>query len=625
MAALALGYLLLYGCAFYSAAPPDQGGLAASLWRPPAGLTVFGILAFGWLGVALGASGSALTLLLAAVGRESSLSVSEFSIGILLHTMPYALAVLPLRRFVGHSGFLIQPAQAGWFLITATLGAVLATGGDLIRLGWLSQIDSSQLGPLALVWLLGAFIGIVTTTPLLLVLALPGLDHYLRHGDWRWSQGRAATDPMRMSRWMLGEGLVLALALPGVFGLPWSLGLSQGFSFAALFLLPPLVWVTLRGGLRGAVLGTAVLNSGLALLVARFGHSDHALAYQLVMIAIALTGLFLGSVVEARNQAQAALQTYVGRLEQEVATKTRDLQSANQELALKESYLRTLVSAAPVGIAQFDAQGHCSYLNSVGCVLTACSEETARGRPFLDFIHPDDREYVEFVWQLHCADQSASWLDFRLQDSNFWVSAQWIHLPETTGQPLSGSIVIFSDMTEKRRRDHQTWTLAHYDALTSLPNRNLFWERLDQALRRAKRDFQNTALLWIDLDGFKAVNDRLGHAAGDELLQQVAVRLNSRMRDSDTVARMGGDEFTVILPDIAHIATAEQVAADLVARLVEPFWLQSGTGHISASIGVALFPQHAEDAKTLVRCADMAMYVAKNAGKNRVQIWQPHF
>jgi diguanylate cyclase (GGDEF)-like protein/PAS domain S-box-containing protein len=317
------------------------------------------------------------------------------------------------------------------------------------------------------------------------------------------------------------------------------------------------------------------------------------------------------------------LQAHAGQLEQEVTTKTQALRATNQELALKESYLRALVGAAPVGIAQFDAQGQCCYLNAVGCTLTACTEETARGRHFLAFVHPDDRDYVEFMWQTNIAERKINWLEFRLQDSDIWVSAHWINLMEPAGPPLSGSIVILTDITEQRSKDEQIWTQANYDALTELPNRNLFWERLDQSLRRAKRGDQQVGLLWIDLDGFKAINDQLGHAAGDELLQQVASRLNSRTLDSDTVARMGGDEFTVILPDIADQDAAAQVAEDLTARLAEPFPLASGTGLISASIGVALYPPHAESAEMLFKYADMAMYVAKNAGKNQVFVWQP--
>lgn len=616
---LSIGYLLLYFGTFKLAALLDTGTMIASLWYPPAGLTVFGMLAFGWIGVVLDAVGSFLTLLVLATQQGASLSadrmLSEF-IYALFHAASYAAAVLPLRRWIAAAGYsLAQPMHTGGFLITVLLGDMLATGTSLIWFYSTRSSDFSQLQSIALTWLIGDFIGIITVTPLLLVLLLPRIKDYLQSGRWR------RLPPLTIKNPILADTLLLALALLLIFGIPWIGGLNRHFPFAALLLLMPLTWMALRHGLRGAVLGTMVLSGGLALLVALIGDSSHALEYQLVMMALALTGLFLGGAVETRNQAQAALQMYATRLEQQVAARTEELQRAYQTLALKERHLYTLIDAAPVGIAELDAYGYCRYLNPVGCVLTACESKAAQGRHLFEFVHPDDRDYLEFIWQLNITHEGVNWLEFRLKNTGFWISAHWINLLKT-GQPFKGSIIIFVDNTERRRKDEQLWTQAHYDALTGLPNRNLFWERLTQNLHRAKRNSQEIAALWIDLDGFKAINDTHGHDAGDELLQQVARRLNSRMRDSDTVARMGGDEFAVILPDLAVIHAAGQVAADLAALLAEPFTLKCGVSHISASIGVALYPLHTEDAETLVKYADIAMYAAKNAGKNQVAVWQ---
>lgn len=622
--AFATGYLLVYVGAFHFASLLDQGGLIASLWYPPAGLTVFGMLAFGWAGVALDAAGSAVAVLYAAAWQGAPLSGSELLSRMVLHAASYAAVILPLRRFIGPSVFLVQPVQAGWFLAAAALGTALATSVGLIRLGWLGQIDAGHFWLIASTWVVGDFIGIVALAPMLLTVLLPWLRRYLRDDD---GPDLAPRPPVEKSDARVRQILVSVTAMSVILlalGNP-PLGLEMlARPLVMLLLLLPLAWISVGGGIRQASLAILVLSAGLVLTLAlKSEQRPFAAEYQLVMIAIAVMGLLLGSTVEARNQARMALQTHAERLEQTVAAKTQDLRSANQELAIKESFLRTLVSAAPVGIAQFDARGQCCYLNAVGRALMGCGEEAAQGRHFLDFIHPDDRDYAEFMWQTHTADQNPNWLEFRLKNTDTWVSARWINLTEPTDPPLSGSIVILADITEQRRKDEQIWTQAHYDALTDLPNRNLFWERLDQALRRAKRRNQLVALLWIDLDGFKAINDQLGHAAGDELLQQVAIRLSGRMRDSDTVARMGGDEFTVILPDIADRDAAARVAEDLAARVAEPFPLKSGTGLISASIGVALYPQHTESPETLVKYADIAMYAAKHAGKNQFREWRP--
>jgi diguanylate cyclase (GGDEF)-like protein len=145
-------------------------------------------------------------------------------------------------------------------------------------------------------------------------------------------------------------------------------------------------------------------------------------------------------------------------------------------------------------------------------------------------------------------------------------------------------------------------------------------DRCEQALSLAKRRDSGAAVLWIDLDGFKAVNDNLGHAAGDALLQQVAQRLKSRIRDSDTLARIGGDEFAAIMSEVKSKDAVLQVAKELVASLNDQFNLLQGVARISCSIGVALYPDHANTVETLMQSADMAMYDAKHAGKNQAQI-----
>ena len=134
---------------------------------------------------------------------------------------------------------------------------------------------------------------------------------------------------------------------------------------------------------------------------------------------------------------------------------------------------------------------------------------------------------------------------------------------------------------------------------------------------------ENEQTVVVDFDGFKAINDSLGHATGDELLQQTAMRIRNRLRESDTVARMGGDEFAVILPAIPDLMAASQVAADLLARRKEPLTFAGGVQSISASIGLALYPLHTEAAEALIQFAETAMVAAKQAGKNQIVVWRP--
>ncbi|WP_317204442.1 putative bifunctional diguanylate cyclase/phosphodiesterase [Janthinobacterium sp.] len=173
------------------------------------------------------------------------------------------------------------------------------------------------------------------------------------------------------------------------------------------------------------------------------------------------------------------------------------------------------------------------------------------------------------------------------------------------------------DVTERKASEEKIRRCAHYDFLTDLPNRSLFRDRLEQEVKRAARAGTPLALFFIDLDGFKEVNDHLGHDAGDLLLQETARRISACVRDTDTVARLGGDEFTVILSDIGQSGHVEILAQQILDALARPYSLRNKETHISASIGIALYPQDARTPENLLRNADQAMYVAKNAGRNR--------
>jgi diguanylate cyclase (GGDEF)-like protein/PAS domain S-box-containing protein len=173
------------------------------------------------------------------------------------------------------------------------------------------------------------------------------------------------------------------------------------------------------------------------------------------------------------------------------------------------------------------------------------------------------------------------------------------------------------DISERRQAEQVLQHQAHHDGLTSLPNRTLLHERLRDATRVAQEVGQPMAVLVMDLDRFKEVNDTLGHHAGDELLRQVARRMQSALRAGDTVARMGGDEFAILLPG-SDVNAAQRVAAKLLHGLAAPFHVEERTLEIGASVGIALFPEHGTDAEALLRRADMALYAAKREDRGLI-------
>lgn len=199
-----------------------------------------------------------------------------------------------------------------------------------------------------------------------------------------------------------------------------------------------------------------------------------------------------------------------------------------------------------------------------------------------------------------------------------WVTVNTTN--DEKGQPFR-RVVLFSDITEKKKHEESIWYEANYDALTHLPNRRLFQERLQQEVLRANRVGAKVVLLYLDLDGFKEVNDALGHQGGDQLLIEVARRLTHVVRITDCISRLGGDEFTVTLVDVQDLDAAIKVATAILELLQAPIMIDAHATYISASIGITVYPDDAESASSLIKNADQAMYEAKKLGRNQYSFY----
>ncbi len=184
-------------------------------------------------------------------------------------------------------------------------------------------------------------------------------------------------------------------------------------------------------------------------------------------------------------------------------------------------------------------------------------------------------------------------------------------------------VALFTDITKKKATEEAIWKQANFDTLTGLPNRRMFNERLRLEIKKAARDQLPMALIFIDLDGFKHVNDTLGHDFGDILLRQVAERLIQNVRNTDTVARLGGDEFTVILSELKDPGDVVRIVQEVLHSLARPFHLKHEVAHISGSIGISLFPEDGQEPEQLIKNADQAMYLAKQQGRNRFSYFAP--
>ncbi|HLA28251.1 MAG TPA: EAL domain-containing protein [Syntrophales bacterium] len=242
---------------------------------------------------------------------------------------------------------------------------------------------------------------------------------------------------------------------------------------------------------------------------------------------------------------------------------------------------------------------------------------------FVNFIHPQDKERVTQTIEAAVAAMQPFSIDHKILLANGRerfanTEAEMVLDGEGGLVRITGTV---QDITVRKEDEEKINFLALYDSLTSLPNRMLFRDRLEQALVLSARHNKQLAVMFLDLDHFKNVNDSLGHNVGDELLQQVAQRLQSQIRKSDTIARLGGDEFTLILQDMKTPEILENMAQRIVDSFAEPFLLQGIKTFVSASVGIAIYPSDSETPDDLLRQADAAMYHAKAQGKNQYQIF----
>lgn len=243
------------------------------------------------------------------------------------------------------------------------------------------------------------------------------------------------------------------------------------------------------------------------------------------------------------------------------------------------------------------------------------------------FIHPDDIPRLTTDRRDHLDGRTATYANehrVRCKDGSWkWFLTRGLVISrDADGKPLR-MIGTHTDISNRKQSEELIWQQANYDGLTGLPNRQMLRDRLAQDIRKCKRDGLSVAVMFIDLDHFKEVNDTLGHDHGDLLLMEAAHRIRHCIRDSDTVARLGGDEFTVILPELDSLPRVEQIAQDIIAVLAEVFELGNERAYVSASIGITFYPDDATDIDDLFKQADQAMYVAKGAGRSRFSYFTP--
>lgn len=301
-------------------------------------------------------------------------------------------------------------------------------------------------------------------------------------------------------------------------------------------------------------------------------------------------------------------------------TEHKDLHKALED---SEAKFRAFVETANDIIYSVSPDGHFTYVSPNWTDKLGHEVSEVVGQHFAHFVHPDDIERcTQFLVQLYEEGTKKSGLEYRVKHKhNFWCwhTTNAAPILDEDGK-VTSTVGIARDITERKSIEQQIEHQAHYDTLTDLPNRSLFSDRLEQAIRLAHRQHEQLAVLFVDLDKFKPVNDNYGHAIGDILLQQVAQRMKDCLRDSDTVGRIGGDEFLVLLPHVESVDSATHIAEKLLQAISSPFRINRIDIEISCSIGIALYPTHGNTILELIQIADQAMYKAKNQQGNLVYV-----
>ena len=289
----------------------------------------------------------------------------------------------------------------------------------------------------------------------------------------------------------------------------------------------------------------------------------------------------------------------------------------------EERYSST-VELAAIGIGHIDEGGRFIHVNRQLCEMLGYSRDELLALTVRQVSHPDDTSVTDKARSRLRAGEIESFKTekryLRKDGTTVWVRITAAVKRDANGAPLY-DISIVEDISDRKRAEERVQYLATHDEMTDLPNRAMFLQLLTRAIESASRRSRKAAVLFIDLDRFKIVNDCLGHAAGDALLKEIASRFKRSLRASDVVARLGGDEFMVLVDDIEDARSAATTARKVLSAALKPVELMGQECRVTASIGVAVFPEDGDDAVSLMKNADLAMYLAKEEGKNNFQLY----
>ena len=471
--------------------------------------------------------------------------------------------------------------------IFSSLFGVLTLWGD----GRISRADALRT---AAIWWATDALAIITFTPFLLVYVAPLVGCWFRSGSesrpsTAWRARPSATEILELTA---QSGFV-------VFAIWFVFGYAPAIPYQPLYLLfVPVIWIAVRRGLPGAILATFAIGVGMTFAAwITQAQSGSLPKLQLAMLALGLMGLCLGAVVTERKRAERAIR--------ESEKRYRLLFERNLAGVFRTTLAGRFLECNQATASMF---GYDSP-KEIMAVSVVNLYDTASDREALLTKLKSEKSVTNHEMRFRRKNGESAWamLNVSLVDDDSGIA-----------NIVEGTLI---DITERKIAEERVQSLAYYDALTGLPNRSLLRDRLSNALATARRQKHKVALLFIDLDRFKIINDSLGHSVGDLLLQDVAERLKSCTREGDTVARLGGDEFLIVLTHVNDIPGVAVAAERFMDAITTRFVIQGHSLSVGCSLGISIFPEHSSDSDTLIKHADAAMYSAKDGGRNNFKFF----
>ena len=296
---------------------------------------------------------------------------------------------------------------------------------------------------------------------------------------------------------------------------------------------------------------------------------------------------------------------------------------AEEALRQSEEKYRLIAENMTDLVGIVDINGVVQYASPSHKMVLGYTPEDYEGKVAFEFIHPEDLASMKSKLIEMVQKKESMCIEFRQKHANGdWV---WIESKITplgyAGEKIDQIHIVSREITERKMYEEKLSYMAYHDILTGIPNRRLFQERLKQSLIEAERYNRKLAVMFLDIDNFKQINDNLGHDVGDELLIQFAQRVKGCLRESDTLARLGGDEFTVLLPEIQEENNAATIASRIISSFQKPWSIREHIFHTTSSIGIAFYPMDGKTGNELMRLADQALYEAKENGRNNYKLY----